>query len=686
MTNNTREHTLLADDSYYHQRIIEMGQPVVIDGVRYRTLDSMNRPSGYQAVAYQRIDNGKITIANRGTEFGREPLRDGVKADGGMIRDNVNKQYPDAQEFTQRVIEQAKRIAEHNGKTFHLSSITTTGHSLGGTLSEMEADEFGLRGETYNSYGAAGLHYRGVDGRDHIVAEGGHLVIGHVRATDLVSSASPHFGEQHVYASPQDIIALRDGRYLDTPDPAHRANPLITASIAAHRMDNFTQFNGIEGESIISPQGEKLYQDNKAAIDHYRSDVMTSRIDLHDVLNHSRDPAHAARLEAQVDDALDIARYRLAVGAAERVTTEPLERELDAASQSTRASGQTIHAATEVVALGTQVAGQVIQSGAAEYSQDAHARGQILQHAANAVSREATGLPDPWLAAGVSLGAMGAGYVLHAQAEGAARVSHLAGQWAYATAEEAAQQIHAAGDRTQSALDAVSAGAHDASQSIHTATQPLNSTQIHDAIVDQATQVEHGMHTIHQRVEKTLEHTFDSVSQSVSRGVENVTQSVRDTYDALAPSGPSAHHDAVPASEHVPSAPPHSRSQGPSPGDPRHPGNPDHALYNALKERIPEASESRVVQFTAACHASRINDQNLDHVFLNEQAGLVGFTSAGLRPAVTSVDIKEAPPQAAQSIQHIQLYDQQQTQMMSQIQAQVAQSNAHGQQGPVLGG
>ena len=37
------------------------------------------------------------------------------------------------------------------------SSVTVTGHSLGGTLTEITAHHFDLRGETFDSFGAASL-------------------------------------------------------------------------------------------------------------------------------------------------------------------------------------------------------------------------------------------------------------------------------------------------------------------------------------------------------------------------------------------------------------------------------------------------------------------------------------------------------------------------------------------------
>jgi hypothetical protein len=120
--------------------------------------------------------------------------------------------------------------------------------------------------------------------------------------------------------------------------------------------------------------------------------------------------------------------------------------------------------------------------------------------------------------------------------------------------------------------------------------------------------------------------------------------------------------------------------------DPRHPDNPHHGLYEQLKERVPEASEKRLLQFTDACHAKGIGDKNLGEIAFDRQGGHVIFHSSSTGPLAT-VDVKQPSPEAAQSIQHIQQADHQQAQIQTQIQAQNAQMNQHqGSQVPTLGG
>jgi hypothetical protein len=121
--------------------------------------------------------------------------------------------------------------------------------------------------------------------------------------------------------------------------------------------------------------------------------------------------------------------------------------------------------------------------------------------------------------------------------------------------------------------------------------------------------------------------------------------------------------------------------------DPRNALNPDHALYNALKARIPDASENRLVQFTAACHANKITTENLGEIHFDRVNGQMKFDGgANLLATSAIVDLKAPSPEPQQSIQQIQQFDQNQAQVQTQIQAQNAQINQQGPQGPMPGG
>ena len=263
MTVSTVEYALLARQSYQDA---SPGQTVNAGGARYVVLDHADDPrTGFQATAYQRSDPHEIVIAFRGSEFGRELLQDGG-TDAGMVLTGLNAQAPDALSFTQRVMERAKLDAELNHRA---AEVTVTGHSLGGTLAEIAAGKCGLKGETFNAYGAAGLLYG--------LPEGGHQVIDHIRAGDPVSAASPHFGEVRIYATPQDIDTLSKAGYRDHSGPLSPRNPIKATDFAAHGIDNFVPDNKIVGYSIVGPEGEALYQQHKGMIDRYRDDIRDAR-------------------------------------------------------------------------------------------------------------------------------------------------------------------------------------------------------------------------------------------------------------------------------------------------------------------------------------------------------------------------------------------------------------------------
>ena len=118
--------------------------------------------------------------------------------------------------------------------------------------------------------------------------------------------------------------------------------------------------------------------------------------------------------------------------------------------------------------------------------------------------------------------------------------------------------------------------------------------------------------------------------------------------------------------------------------DPREPAHPDHALYATLQRRLPDASEDRLVQFTAACHMKGITDRNLGEIYLLEQAQAIAFTPSWPPGPLVEVDLNAPMPTLQQAMQQVLAYDQQQAIQQIEFQAQRAQINQ--QQGPVTGG
>jgi hypothetical protein len=266
MTLSSTDYALLAQDSY-HDPVLN--KPKELGGITYEAIDVENDPrTGFQATAYKRMDTGEIVIAYRGTEFDREPVQDGG-VDAGMVLAGVNLQTANSEAFTERVLEKARVDADLHHRPLQ---VTVTGHSLGGTMAEINASKYGLKGETFNAYGAAGLR----EG----VPEGGSQVIDHVRAGDVVSAASPHFGEVRIYAAQKDIDTLSHAGYRDDGGILSARNPIKAIDFGSHAIDNFVPNSKLLGESIINPENQARYKAHEGMVDRYRNDVADIRMGL----------------------------------------------------------------------------------------------------------------------------------------------------------------------------------------------------------------------------------------------------------------------------------------------------------------------------------------------------------------------------------------------------------------------
>ncbi|GLQ46126.1 hypothetical protein GCM10007862_11770 [Dyella lipolytica] len=102
------------------------------------------------------------------------------------------------------------------------------------------------------------------------------------------------------------------------------------------------------------------------------------------------------------------------------------------------------------------------------------------------------------------------------------------------------------------------------------------------------------------------------------------------------------------------------------------PCHPDHGLYAELKERIPDASENRLAQMTAACHMSGIKPGRLGDIHIARKGMVLRPDGPGL-PAM--VDNSVAAPPIQQTMQQVQAFDHQWTQQ-AQLNAQMAQQQS----------
>src|SRR3990167_5259434 len=289
MSMSSQDYADLALDSYASRAVTRSGEkPETIGGHKYKILEHQDNPrTGYQGTIYQRVDTNEIIVAHRGTEFDREALKDGLLADGGMVLNRSNLQASDAVELTRKALQLAQEKAAGEGGT--APPVTVTGHSLGGTLAQVTAHHFDLRGETFNAYGATSLGLR--------IPAGGHSVTNQVMAGDLVSAASAHYGQVKVHATAQEIQTLGAHGYdnkthwsdpLRGRSPVHLATgftpPTTTAAAIAmgdsHKMHHFTSVDahGRPDRSVLEdPATVQRAQDNTTRIGEYRRDVQGMR-------------------------------------------------------------------------------------------------------------------------------------------------------------------------------------------------------------------------------------------------------------------------------------------------------------------------------------------------------------------------------------------------------------------------
>ncbi|MCF7221659.1 hypothetical protein [Marilutibacter chinensis] len=245
-------------------------------------LDFVDNPdNGYQGTIYQRMDSGELIVAHRGTEFERERWQDLIKTDGAMVVGRTNLQADDALALAKRARELAgdPMVAGPYGDKLE---VTTTGHSLGGTLAQITAHHYDLCGETFNAYGAVSLSYR--------IPEGGDRMINHVTAADMVSSGSRHYGQVRVYAMPQEIEMLRDRGYANNDSRLLDPRNMLGAAIDGIGSHDMHYFRNVDGDgrpdrSVLSdPRTQALARSHAPMIEKYREDVEGMRQGLANVL------------------------------------------------------------------------------------------------------------------------------------------------------------------------------------------------------------------------------------------------------------------------------------------------------------------------------------------------------------------------------------------------------------------
>lgn len=261
----------LAKDSYENRVVTPPNKTLLIGGNHYRVLAVHKNPTtDYQGVVYQDVRTNEIVVAHRGTSS----LMD-VNVDLKMVIHKANIQAEDAAKLTMMALKEADKF--HNKRPEQSQPrITQVGHSLGGTLAQIQSYRFKQEGVTFNAYGAASLNG---------IPKGGDKVINYSLASDAVSAASPHYGKMVILAKEKELIMLKLNGYSNhgsIPYLKETVSPAVGSLWWSHGIANFTGINSILSERNYQPALE-LAERNKKLINDYRDDVNDYRNTLHKI-------------------------------------------------------------------------------------------------------------------------------------------------------------------------------------------------------------------------------------------------------------------------------------------------------------------------------------------------------------------------------------------------------------------
>ena len=249
----------LAQDSYETRVATPSNKTLFIGGNHYRVLAVHKNPTtDYQGVVYQDVRTNEIVVAHRGTSS----LMD-AKVDLKMVIHKANIQAEDAAKLTMMALKEADKFHNKHPEQSQ-PRITQVGHSLGGTLAQIQSYRFKQEGVTFNAYGAAALNG---------IPKGGDKVINYALASDVVSAAGPHYGKMVILAQNHELMGMWAAGYNTSINTfASQATPAALINWWSHSISNFTGPKSILSERNYRPALE-LAERNKKMIDDYRGDV-----------------------------------------------------------------------------------------------------------------------------------------------------------------------------------------------------------------------------------------------------------------------------------------------------------------------------------------------------------------------------------------------------------------------------
>lgn len=460
---------------------------------------------------------------------------------------------------------------------------------------------------------------------------------------DPVSAASRHFGQPVPLASDADIQSLRAGRYIDAAPDARAPNPLLAMRLSDHSNEHFSPPPGSPQLSVLDPAVMARYAQNyikhKDAIDRFHNDMYTERVEVALALRHTGDfdlPAIWSGLPPKVQQQL--AEYHAAV--VDEYVRSPVEH---------NALFTSIEEGLGQTSANLRGTGRDIQQGAEQFAREARAAGQHAQQRTDAFAQNVQRAPlDPLAKLQAVAGMKVAGYGIRAETEGIAGTSELAGHAMHAATRFAANE-------TETARDVLKHTAHLAGE--------MATDMVHK-VEGKVVAASHAYYQAEAMAERLIE-TYQGARRTLSETVDAAEHGARRMYeDAAHPAEWFGHGEA--AKSHLQSF--------------SAPGHPQHAMYSALKELLPQGtSNARLSQATAACYQAGINNpKEIERIYVTDKAAIFMFKP--MWAATAQIDLTRPAPSVEQTLQQVQRYDQQQARMQAQMNTQL---EAQVQQGPV---
>jgi Ca2+-binding RTX toxin-like protein len=226
----------LAAVVYFDPLPTKTSVPIEINGTAYTIIDSINdQANSYQGLILFDKSSDSIIVVNRGSQEAGD-----FGTDAKMFLANINNQWADAEKLGQEAADYAK--------THDIATIYSVGHSLGGTLTQLQATKFGWTGVTFNAYGAGELL------ANYGLTQSSTATITNYRDMfDVVSDASTQVGSQPVtIETPADQSLLASGNYSNLSD-------LISTIFGDHGIGNF--YSPDSGPDDSSNNGNLIFNE-----------------------------------------------------------------------------------------------------------------------------------------------------------------------------------------------------------------------------------------------------------------------------------------------------------------------------------------------------------------------------------------------------------------------------------------